>query len=80
MQKRILGAMASRLAAAPEQYGDPLRRQLRGYHKLRVGDYRIVYRIVGHEVWVLGVGHRRSIYDWIRNRLAWEPAVSSEHG
>ncbi|MBS3918437.1 MAG: type II toxin-antitoxin system RelE/ParE family toxin [Deltaproteobacteria bacterium] len=32
---------------------------LRGYWKLRVGDYRVVFKIVDEEVWVLGIIHRK---------------------
>jgi hypothetical protein len=30
---------------APQEYGTPLRKTLKGYWKLRVGDYRVVYKI-----------------------------------
>jgi mRNA interferase RelE/StbE len=44
--KRIQRAIETRLAAEPERYGEPLRRTLKGYWKLRFGDYRVVFRIV----------------------------------
>ncbi|MBI4276910.1 MAG: type II toxin-antitoxin system RelE/ParE family toxin [Armatimonadetes bacterium] len=34
----------------------------RGYWKIRVGDYRIVYRVTGRDIRVLAVRHRRDIY------------------
>jgi len=39
---RIRKAIETRLQTAPHQYGQPLRKTLKGYWKLRVGDYRIV--------------------------------------
>jgi len=36
---------------------------LRGYWKLRVGDYRVVFKIVDEEGWILGVIHRKKVYD-----------------
>ncbi len=38
--------------------------QLRGFYKLRVGDYRVLYRIIHDEeiIIVHAVGHRRDIY------------------
>lgn len=66
---RIAGAIESRLTRAPHQYGTPLRKTLRGYWKLRVGDYRVVYKIEGEEVWILGIQHRRMVYDDIVQRL-----------
>jgi mRNA interferase RelE/StbE len=31
------------LSISPHQYGDPLRKTLKRYWELRVGDYRVVY-------------------------------------
>jgi len=43
--------------------GDPLHGDWEGYWKLRVGDYRIIYRVVGtHVVEVQYVRHRREAY------------------
>ena len=63
LKKRIRNAIETRLATAPHQYGEPLRKTLRGYWKLRVGDYRIVYKIVENEVWIFGIIHRRDVYE-----------------
>lgn len=62
LQRRIALALEHRLTEAPERYGAPLRGTLKGYWKLRVGDYRIVYRIVKKEVWVLAIRHRGTVY------------------
>jgi len=69
LQTRIKNAIESRLATAPHLYGDPLRKTLRGYWKLRVGDYRVVFKIVNEEVWVLGIIHRKEVYEAIKKRL-----------
>jgi len=66
---RIKNAIESRLIAAPHLYGEPLRKTLRGYWKLRVGDYRVVFKIVDKEVWVLGIIHRKKVYKEIEKRL-----------
>jgi mRNA interferase RelE/StbE len=68
--KRIERAIDSRLAAEPQRYGKPLRRTLKGYWKLRVGDYRVVFRIVKNEVWIFGIMHRRDVYQRIEKRLS----------
>ncbi len=73
LQKRIAAAIRERLVEAPERYGHPLRGTLKGYWKLRVGDYRVVYRISGSEVWILGIAHRRDVYAGIPRRLDWKP-------
>lgn len=42
--------------------GDALRGDWEGYWKLRTGDYRIIYRIIGGGVEVQYVRHRREAY------------------
>jgi len=69
LHRRIAKAIESRLARAPHQYGSPLRKTLHGYWKLRVGDYRVVYKIDGNEVWILGIQHRKTVYQDIAQRL-----------
>jgi len=43
---------------APEKYGVPLRKTLKGYWKLRVGDYRIIYKISSNTIYLLAICHR----------------------
>jgi len=69
LAERILRAIGRRLSSAPDQYGERLRKSLRGYWKLRIGDYRIVHEIIGGEVRVYGVMERREVYDLIARRL-----------
>jgi len=59
---RIRKAIEERLQTAPQEYGRPLRKSLKGYWKLRVGDYRVVFKVTESEVWILGIKHRKSIY------------------
>jgi mRNA interferase RelE/StbE len=68
IRDRIARAIESRLGTAPERYGHPLRGSLKGYWKLRVGDLRVVYKIVGSEVWILGIAHRRDVYARMEKR------------
>lgn len=69
LKKRIKNAIELRLMVAPQQYGEPLRKTLKGYWKLRVGDYRIVFKITGNEVWIFGIIHRKEVYKEIENRI-----------
>ena len=62
MHARIRKAIETRLMTAPEDYSEPLRKTLKGYRKLRVGDYRVVFKIEGNEITILGICHRRDIY------------------
>lgn len=68
LKKRIQSAVETRLAIAPHQYGSPLRKTLRGYWKLRGGDYRVVYKIEGNEVWILAIIHRKKVYELAEKR------------
>ena len=70
LHRRIAGAIESRLTHAPQQYGAPLRKSLRGYWKLRVGDYRVVYKVEENEVWILAIRHRKTVYEDIVQRLS----------
>jgi mRNA interferase RelE/StbE len=62
-------AIESRLGVEPEKYGKPLERTLKGYWKLRVGDIRIVFKIAKNEVHILGILHRKMVYESIIKRL-----------
>jgi mRNA interferase RelE/StbE len=66
---RIKKAIEMRLTETPHLYGEPLRKTLRSYWKLRVGDYRVVFKIAGKEVWIFGVIHRKKVYEMIGRRL-----------
>ena len=68
LRVRIQKTIETRLVAAPHQYGEPLRKTLKGYWKLRVGDYRVVYKIVGNEVWIFGIMDRKEVYERIGKR------------
>ena len=65
---RIQRAIEERLRTAPHDYGDPLRKSLKGYWKLRVGDYQVVFKVIKSEVWILGIRHRKSVYPNISPR------------
>lgn len=63
LQKRIRRAIEQRLLVDPVRYGEPLRRSLKGYRKLRVGDYRVIYEVRGTEIRIYAIGHRKEIYE-----------------
>lgn len=65
---RIKKAIENRLTTAPHIYGEPLKRTLKGYWKLRVGDYRVVFKIVESEVWIFAILHREKVYDEVKKR------------
>jgi len=69
MRKRVKTTIEQRLLVAPERYSEPLRRTLKGYRKLRVGDYRIVLKIEGAEILILGICHRKDVYEEVERRV-----------
>ena len=66
---RIGRAIETRLEVAPERYGEPLAGSLRGYRKLRVGDYRVVFAVVAKDVRIIAIIHRREVYGRAARRL-----------
>jgi mRNA interferase RelE/StbE len=65
----IKRAIEERLATSPEVYGKPLRRSLKSYWKLRVGDYRIVFKIAGKDIRILAIIDRKSVYQQSEKRI-----------
>lgn len=41
----------------------PLTGNWAGHHRIRVGDWRIVFRIRGSDVIVVAIAHRKEVYD-----------------
>lgn len=68
-QDEVLTAIGEKLRERPEVFGKPLRQSLRGCRSLRVGDYRVVFRINKKTVYVLGIIHRSEGYGRIERRL-----------
>lgn len=54
-QKIILKAIQKKLSVDPQNYGRPLRGKFLGYWRLRVEDYRVIYRIINEQIIVLVV-------------------------
>lgn len=44
-------------------HGKPLQGQLLGFHSVRVGRFRVVYRFVHEAVDILTIGPRRTVYE-----------------
>jgi mRNA interferase RelE/StbE len=65
-QRNIVRYLRKKIATEndPRRFGDPLRKDLKGLWKYRIGDYRIICSIEDKSVVVLvvRVGHRRSVY------------------
>lgn len=67
-KQNISRAIEERLKIHPDLYGKPLRRSLKGYRKLRVGDYRVIFRIKKDMVKIIIIQHRRVVYEEAHKR------------
>jgi len=66
IQKRLLDWLDERINGCkdPRHFGEPLRGDLTGLWRYRVGDFRIICEIQDQQLIVLAlaIGHRRKIY------------------
>ena len=60
-QVRIIRTIRKKLTTKPEEFGKPLTGELKGFWKLRIGDFRVIYEIKKNEilVYVIMIGYRR---------------------
>jgi len=58
---RVLKQIEEELSKNAETY-PVLKGQFAGLRKYRVGDYRVIYAILGDDVLVLRIGHRKDVY------------------
>lgn len=69
LKERIKRAIEEKLMTHPEMYGKPLRRSLKGYRKLRVGDYRVIFQLTGKIVKIFIIQHRSKVYEMSPKRI-----------
>ncbi len=58
----IKRSIEEKLTVAPEAFGKPLQFSMRGYRRLRVGDWRIIFRIDETIVRIILIAHRSKVY------------------
>ena len=72
-KKLILKAIYKKLSLDPENYGAPLRGEYKGCWKLRMGDFRVIYRIVKDKILVvvvkIGIRRDSAIYKEFIHRI-----------
>lgn len=61
-KNRIKKDIYSKLTMCPEIFGKPLRKSLKGYRRLRVGNYRVIFRIESKTVKIFYIAHRSIVY------------------
>ena len=62
-RQQIRRAIEERLTVDPVKFGKPLKYSLLGFRRLRVGDWRIIYRVNGNDVEIVKIGNRKEIYE-----------------
>ena len=63
---RIKKAIEAKLGTQPDLFGKPLRRSLKGHWSLRVGEYRVIYRIEKAIVKIFVIAHRSVVYEELK--------------
>ena len=59
--KRILDLIEKELIKQPES-NPVLKGQFAGLRKYRVGDYRVIYALLGLDILILRIGNRKDVY------------------
>lgn len=70
IRKRLKKAIEEKLSRQPDIFGKPLRRSIKGYRKLRVGDYRVIFRIEKEKIKIFIIQHRSTVYKNINKRIS----------
>lgn len=65
----IRDAVRAKLLTQPQLFGKPLRGTLKGCRTLRVGDYRIVFKIDRKAIHIVAIIHRSTDYRGIERRI-----------
>ena len=59
--KRILDLIETELIKEPDS-NPVLKGQFAGLHKYRIGDYRVIYALLGLDILILRIGDRKDVY------------------
>jgi len=64
IKSKLKSAIEKKLTRDPLAFGKPLRYSLKGARRLRVDDYRVIYKVSESErkVIIIQIGHRREVY------------------
>ena len=64
IQERIIRAIEERLAITPE-IGKPLIKEWKDHRRIRVGNYRVIYKVFEEKVivFIVEIDHRKDVYE-----------------
>ncbi len=60
--KSRIGKNLLRFTVDPLEYAKALTNSSLGSYRFRIGDYRVIFDLVGEDIVILRVGHRKEIY------------------
>jgi mRNA interferase RelE/StbE len=60
--KRQIGKAILKLQSNPTEQSEKLTNPGIGTYRFRTGDYRVIFDLVGNDLVILRVGHRKEIY------------------
>lgn len=68
-KEKIFKSIQRKLSQDPKSFGKPLRKELKGFYRLRVGMYRVIYRIEREKiiVFIVHVGIRKDLIAYIES-------------
>ena len=59
-----LDAIITRLEAWPNVSGaKPLRGRWKGHHRIRMGDWRVIFKVIRPDVIIIRIAHRSTVYE-----------------
>ena len=61
-KKRIKQAIEERLVQDPIHFGKPLRYSFKGCRRMRVGHYRVIFKLEAKTVLIVKIAHRKESY------------------
>ena len=68
IKKRIQKEIELKLRDRPELFGKPLRKSLKGYRRLRIGSYRVLFKIDNSFVKIVFIGMKPDVYQEFLNK------------
>ncbi len=67
--REIKKAITDKLTVSPDFFGKPLQFSLKGLRSMRVGDYRVIFKLTKSEVLVVLIAHRSIVYKTLEKRM-----------
>jgi len=66
---KIKRQIEKKLTTNPEVFGKPLRKSLKGYRRLRVDNWRVIFKLEGVLVKIIYIGKKPDVYEHFERKL-----------